>query len=152
MGVSYLTKNWGEELFPMMNVDVPRSEFMDVRNGSVKPNKESSFSCSIYERTRKTEYRLGRSFSHGGGGGGGGGGGSGGSGKGRMIFSSFSLESLLLLIGLTASLLILPLILPPLPPPPLMLLMLPICILAVLMILAFMPTNARRQVAHSYIS
>ncbi|KAI4374015.1 hypothetical protein MLD38_012063 [Melastoma candidum] len=51
------------------------------------------------------------------------------------------MESLYLLIGLTASLLILPLLLPPLPPPPLMLLLLPICILACLMILALMPSN-----------
>ncbi|GAB4825669.1 hypothetical protein Ancab_008542 [Ancistrocladus abbreviatus] len=57
--------------------------------------------------------------------------------------SYFSIESLLLLICLTASLLILPLILPPLPPPPFMLLLLPIGILALLMILAFMPCNVR---------
>ena len=62
----------------------------------------------------------------------------------RLIPASyFSLESLLLLICLTASLLILPLILPPLPPPPFMLLLLPIAILAVLMILALMPSNVR---------
>ncbi|KAL1196589.1 Protein AUXIN-REGULATED GENE INVOLVED IN ORGAN SIZE [Cardamine amara subsp. amara] len=40
--------------------------------------------------------------------------------------NSFSLESLVLLVGLTASLLILPLVLPPLPPPPFMLLLIPI--------------------------
>ncbi|XP_050373381.1 protein AUXIN-REGULATED GENE INVOLVED IN ORGAN SIZE [Argentina anserina] len=62
----------------------------------------------------------------------------------RLIPASyFSLESLLLLVCLTATLLILPLILPPLPPPPFMLLFLPIGILAVLMILAFMPSNVR---------
>lgn len=55
----------------------------------------------------------------------------------------FSLESFCLLICLTVSLLILPLILPPLPPPPFMLLLLPIGILVVLMILAFMPSNVR---------
>ncbi|XP_039171988.1 protein AUXIN-REGULATED GENE INVOLVED IN ORGAN SIZE-like [Eucalyptus grandis] len=55
----------------------------------------------------------------------------------------FSLESLYLLICLTMSLLILPLILPPLPPPPFMLLLLPIVILVVLVVLAFMPTNVR---------
>ncbi|KAK3035390.1 hypothetical protein RJ639_032918 [Escallonia herrerae] len=66
-------------------------------------------------------------------------------GHGKRIWpaSYFSLESLLLLVCLTASLLILPLILPPLPPPPSMLLLLPICILGVLMILAFMPSNVR---------
>ncbi|XP_056161311.1 protein AUXIN-REGULATED GENE INVOLVED IN ORGAN SIZE-like [Syzygium oleosum] len=55
----------------------------------------------------------------------------------------FSLQSLYVLICLTVSLLILPLILPPLPPPPFMLLLLPIGILVVLVILAFMPSNVR---------
>ncbi|KAE8684779.1 hypothetical protein F3Y22_tig00111105pilonHSYRG00413 [Hibiscus syriacus] len=55
----------------------------------------------------------------------------------------FGLESLILLTCLTASLLILPLILPPLPPPPFMLLLLPIAILNVLMLLAFVPSNLR---------
>ena len=69
----------------------------------------------------------------------------------RLIPASyFSLESLLLLICLTASLLILPLILPPLPPPPFMLLLLPIGILAVLMILAFMPSNVR-DLTYTYV-
>uniref|UniRef100_A0A5B7BPH2 ARGOS-like protein n=1 Tax=Davidia involucrata TaxID=16924 RepID=A0A5B7BPH2_DAVIN len=73
-------------------------------------------------------------------------------GHGRRMFpaSYFSLESLLLLIFLTASLLILPLILPPLPPPPFMLLLLPIGILAVLMILAFMPSNVR-DITYTYV-
>lgn len=57
--------------------------------------------------------------------------------------SYFSLESLFLLTCLTASLLILPLILPPLPPPPFMLLLLPIGILVLLMLLAFMPSNVK---------
>ncbi|EEF29048.1 conserved hypothetical protein [Ricinus communis] len=72
--------------------------------------------------------------------------------SGRRLFpaSYFSLESLLLLICLTASLLILPLILPPLPPPPFLLLLLPIGILAVLMILAFMPANAR-DITYTYV-
>ncbi|GAB4858971.1 hypothetical protein Ancab_010443 [Ancistrocladus abbreviatus] len=64
--------------------------------------------------------------------------------------SYFSLESMLLLVCLTASLLILPLIVPPLPPPPFMLLFLPIAILALLMILAFMPYNAR-DVTYTYM-
>lgn len=69
----------------------------------------------------------------------------------RLIPASyFSLESLLLLICLTASLVILPLILPPLPPPPFMLLLLPIGILAVLMILAFMPYNVR-DLTYTYV-
>ncbi|URD92483.1 hypothetical protein MUK42_01970 [Musa troglodytarum] len=53
----------------------------------------------------------------------------------------FSMESFLILICLTMSLLILPLVLPPLPPPPSMLLLLPIAILGLLMILAFMPSD-----------
>ncbi|XP_010524206.1 PREDICTED: ARGOS-like protein [Tarenaya hassleriana] len=70
----------------------------------------------------------------------------------RLIPASyFSIESLVLLVGLTASLLILPLILPPLPPPPFMLLLVPIGILAVLMILAFIPTSNPKNVACSYL-
>ncbi|XP_022849189.1 protein AUXIN-REGULATED GENE INVOLVED IN ORGAN SIZE [Olea europaea var. sylvestris] len=67
---------------------------------------------------------------------------------------TFRLESLFLLVCLTASLLILPLILPPLPPPPLMLLLLPICILALLMILAFVSSNVRDATlssTHKYV-
>nr|DAD43318.1 TPA_asm: hypothetical protein HUJ06_001548 [Nelumbo nucifera] len=64
--------------------------------------------------------------------------------------SYFSLESLLALLFLTASMLILPLILPPLPPPPFLLLLLPIGILAVLMILAFITSDVR-NIASSYM-
>lgn len=72
--------------------------------------------------------------------------------NGRRLLpaSYFSLESLFLLIGLTASLLILPLILPPLPPPPFMLLLLPIGIMGVLMVLAFMPSEVR-DLTHTYM-
>ncbi|KAK4801671.1 hypothetical protein SAY86_022158 [Trapa natans] len=56
--------------------------------------------------------------------------------------SYFTLESLFLLVCLTASLLILPLVLPPLPPPPFMLLLIPIGILGLLMVLALMPSEA----------
>ncbi|KAF5783185.1 hypothetical protein HanXRQr2_Chr11g0505011 [Helianthus annuus] len=55
--------------------------------------------------------------------------------------SDFSVETVLVLVGLAASLLILPLILPPLPPPPLMLLLLPIVILGGLMVFAFLPNS-----------
>ncbi|KAL2470079.1 Uncharacterized protein Adt_38215 [Abeliophyllum distichum] len=75
-------------------------------------------------------------------------------GHDRKMFRYFTLESLFLLFCLTASLLILPLILPPLPPPPLMLLLLPICILALLMILAFMPSTSVRDASsssHKYV-
>ncbi|KAL5722294.1 hypothetical protein ACHQM5_005832 [Ranunculus cassubicifolius] len=57
--------------------------------------------------------------------------------------SNFSVKSLLLLACLTAFLLILPVVLPPLPPPPFMMLLIPIGILAVLMVLAFMPSDVR---------
>ncbi|BFG40405.1 hypothetical protein CerSpe_266790 [Prunus speciosa] len=86
---------------------------------------------------KTTEYR--RTLSHG-----------RGSGRRLLPASYFSLESLLLLICLTATLLILPLMLPPLPPPPFMLLLLPIGILAVLMILAFMPSNVR-DLTYTYV-
>ncbi|CAL9122502.1 unnamed protein product [Musa textilis] len=61
----------------------------------------------------------------------------------------FSTESFVVLVCLTVSLLILPLILPPLPPPPSMLLLLPIGILVVLMILAFMPSDIRNITSSS---
>lgn len=62
----------------------------------------------------------------------------------------FSLQSFLVLLCLTASLLILPLILPPLPPPPFMLLLLPVGIFVVLLVLAFMPSDVR-GIASSYL-
>lgn len=62
----------------------------------------------------------------------------------------FSVESFLVLLCLTVSLLILPLILPPLPPPPTLLLLLPIGLLAVLVVLAFMPSDVR-NIASSYL-
>ncbi|EOA28087.1 hypothetical protein CARUB_v10024269mg [Capsella rubella] len=68
----------------------------------------------------------------------------------RLISASyFSLESMVVLVGLTASLLILPLILPPLPPPPFMLLLIPIGIMVLLMVLAFMPSSNSKHVVTS---
>ncbi|KAL9302737.1 ARGOS-like protein [Arabidopsis thaliana] len=68
----------------------------------------------------------------------------------RLISASyFSLESMVVLVGLTASLLILPLILPPLPPPPFMLLLIPIGIMVLLMVLAFMPSSNSKHVSSS---
>ncbi|KAJ6805580.1 protein AUXIN-REGULATED GENE INVOLVED IN ORGAN SIZE-like [Iris pallida] len=64
--------------------------------------------------------------------------------------SYFSFETLLVLVCLAASLLILPLVLPPLSPPPLMFLLIPIGIMAVLMLLAFMPSDVR-NIASSYL-
>ncbi|WOL16088.1 hypothetical protein Cni_G24870 [Canna indica] len=64
--------------------------------------------------------------------------------------SYFTVQSLLVLVCLTASLLVLPLVLPPLPPPPLLLLLLPICILVLLVVLAFKPSDVR-DIAASYL-
>lgn len=111
-----------------------RRAMMDVRtmkNNSNSPPfpRKGPHTATTFVESRKIEYQ--RSFSQ---------------GHGRKMFSSksyFSLESLFILICLTASLLVLPLILPPLPPPPFMLLLLPICLLVVLVFLAFMPSNIR---------
>ncbi|KAJ0239836.1 ARGOS-like protein [Hirschfeldia incana] len=72
----------------------------------------------------------------------------------RLITKSsyFSLESMVVLVGLTASLLFLPLILPPLPPPPFMLLLIPIVIMVLLMVLALMPSsNAKHVTTTNYM-
>lgn len=104
------------------------------RNGNANANYHHS-RTKFVER-RKLEHQ--RSFSQ---------------GLDRKMFSSksyFTLQSLFLLICLAASLLLLPLILPPLPPPPpFMLLLLPICLVVVLMFLAFMPSNVR-DVTNNY--
>ncbi|RWW08148.1 hypothetical protein GW17_00028435 [Ensete ventricosum] len=57
--------------------------------------------------------------------------------------SYFTAEVYLVLGCLTASLLVLPLVLPALPPPPSSLLFVPIGILVLLLVLAFMPSDAR---------
>ncbi|OWM67837.1 hypothetical protein CDL15_Pgr010775 [Punica granatum] len=62
-------------------------------------------------------------------------------GRRTSYFGSESMVVLMLLLAL--SLATLPLVLPPLPPPPPTLLLLPIGILGLLMLLAFMPRNAR---------
>lgn len=109
------------------------SNIMDMRSRKLSVSSPSPH----HHRVEKKKVEYQRSLSQ---------------GSGRKLFpaSYFSLESLLLLICLTASLLILPLILPPLPPPPFLLLLLPIGILAVLMILAFMPANAR-DITYTYV-
>ncbi|XP_066337908.1 protein AUXIN-REGULATED GENE INVOLVED IN ORGAN SIZE-like [Miscanthus floridulus] len=69
----------------------------------------------------------------------------------KVIASTyFSIGAFLLLACLTVSLLILPLVLPPLPPPPSLLLWLPVCLLILLIVLAFMPTDVRSMAA-SYL-
>lgn len=52
-----------------------------------------------------------------------------------------SLGSVVVLAGLAAFMVVLPLMLPPLPPPPLMLLFFPVGIMAALMFLAFLPAE-----------
>ncbi|KAL0848455.1 hypothetical protein Bca101_021702 [Brassica carinata] len=84
---------------------------MDVGERNVRKNVNFNRPpATVSENNSKHELR--RSFS---------------SQKRLMIPANyFSLESLVILVGLTASLLILPLVLPPLPPPPFMLLLIPI--------------------------
>ncbi|KAL3642164.1 hypothetical protein CASFOL_012979 [Castilleja foliolosa] len=110
-----------------------------------QPRSKSTFSNSIMDvrtlrnqnpRMMNSKFEYRRSLS------------SQGHGK-KILFRYFTLESLFLLGCLTASLLILPLVLPPLPPPPLMLLLVPIFILALLMVLAFMPFGVR-DVSNTY--
>ncbi|KAG2556583.1 ARGOS-like protein [Panicum virgatum] len=69
----------------------------------------------------------------------------------RKVIAStyFSIGAFLVLACLTVSLLILPLVLPPLPPPPL-LLWLPVALLILLIVLAFMPTDVK-SMASSYL-
>lgn len=105
------------------------------RNGN--GNADYHRSRTKFVERRKLEHQ--RSFSQ---------------GLDRKMLSSkisyFTLQSLFLLICLAASLLLLPLILPPLPPPPpFMLLLLPICLVVVLMFLAFLPSNVR-DVTNNY--
>ncbi|PRQ55544.1 hypothetical protein RchiOBHm_Chr1g0325751 [Rosa chinensis] len=52
-----------------------------------------------------------------------------------------SLGSVMVLAGLAAFMVVLPLMLPPLPPPPLMFLFFPVGIMAALMFLAFSPAE-----------
>lgn len=111
----------------IINLQDHSSSIMDVRARRITANNHRSPPNASAEK-KKIEYN--RSLSQG--------------STGRLLTTShFSLASLLLLMCITASLLILPLVLAPLPPPPFMLLLLPIGILVLLIILAFMPSNAR---------
>lgn len=116
----------GESRFP--KVQNLRAYWVGVMEGGTRRNKLASGSSSNNMK-RPQQHGLDR----------------------KAISSNyFSMESFLVLICLTASLLILPLILPPLPPPPFLLLLLPICILLVLIVLAFMPSDIR-NIASSYL-
>ncbi|ERN18453.1 hypothetical protein AMTRI_Chr01g104910 [Amborella trichopoda] len=70
------------------------------------------------------------------------------SSKGRMV-RYFSLGSMVVLLGLTASLVVLPLVLPPLPPPPFMLLLLPVGILMVLLFFALSSSDITNIIVSS---
>lgn len=65
-------------------------------------------------------------------------------GHGGSLWSRYLSLPVLLLVGVTASLVILPLVLPPLPPPPSMLMLVPVAMLVLLLVLAFMPTSSIR--------
>lgn len=58
-----------------------------------------------------------------------------------LMVNYFTYGSWVTLVGLTALLLALPVVLPPLPPPPLMLMLLPVAIFALLMVIAFVPSE-----------
>ncbi|KAF7851373.1 hypothetical protein BT93_L4044 [Corymbia citriodora subsp. variegata] len=111
------------------NTKVLKSITISQQIQHLMETRERRTSTSI-PGSKKSEHSSSSSFSM-------------GRGKFSQVTTNFSLEWILLLMCLTAILLILPLILPPLPPPPSMLLLLPIAILTVLMILAFMPSNVR---------
>jgi hypothetical protein len=57
----------------------------------------------------------------------------------------FTAELAVLFLCLTALLVFLPLVLPPLPPPPSLLLLVPVGLMAILIALAFVPTEGRRN-------
>ncbi|XP_062183767.1 protein AUXIN-REGULATED GENE INVOLVED IN ORGAN SIZE-like [Phragmites australis] len=65
--------------------------------------------------------------------------------RGGSFWARHFSVSFLLLVGVTASLVILPLVLPPLPPPPSILMLVPVAMLVVLVVLAFMPTSVSRS-------
>ncbi|KAJ4884971.1 auxin-regulated protein involved in organ size [Raphanus sativus] len=101
---------------------------MDVGGGRRNSRENVNFRRPAAMTSENSKRELRRSFS---------------SQKRLMIPANyFSLESLVILVGLTASLLILPLVLPPLPPPPFMLLLIPIGIMVLLIVLAFMPSSS----------
>ncbi|XP_042434201.1 protein AUXIN-REGULATED GENE INVOLVED IN ORGAN SIZE-like [Zingiber officinale] len=65
----------------------------------------------------------------------------GGEVEGSFLSEYFSRAKLVVLVSITVALLLLPLVLPSLPPPPMVVLLLPICLLSLLFILAFMPSD-----------
>ncbi|XP_022853992.1 protein ORGAN SIZE RELATED 1-like [Olea europaea var. sylvestris] len=59
----------------------------------------------------------------------------------NLMFRNYSLRRIVLMVLLTVSLLVLPLVLPPLPPPPPILLLVPVLIMVLLILLAFSPSK-----------
>lgn len=57
------------------------------------------------------------------------------------LSTNLSSRAIFTMVFLTISLLVLPLVLPPLPPPPLMLLFVPVLLMALLVFLAFTPSQ-----------
>lgn len=108
-----------------LNPALSRGFIMDSTTTTPPINPMRNSKAPIHYNVNKVEYRKGHERS------------------GARMYRYFPMESLCFLVCLTMSLLILPLILPPLPPPPASLLLLPICIMVLLMFLAFMPSNAR---------
>ncbi|KAF6990207.1 hypothetical protein CFC21_007437 [Triticum aestivum] len=96
-----------------------------------------------------TESRAKRSGSMAGGGGGRTRGAQGkrvgaqGQGASAATAGYFTAELAVLFLCLTALLVFLPLVLPPLPPPPSLLLLVPVGLMAVLLALAFVPSDSR---------
>lgn len=67
-------------------------------------------------------------------------------GKQRAAGGYFTAELAVLFLCLTALLVFLPLVLPPLPPPPWLLLLVPVGLMAVLIALAFLPSDGRSSI------
>uniref|UniRef100_A0ACD5XCL6 Uncharacterized protein n=1 Tax=Avena sativa TaxID=4498 RepID=A0ACD5XCL6_AVESA len=61
----------------------------------------------------------------------------------------FTVQLVVVFLWVAASLAFLPLVLPPLPPPPISLMLVPVCLLAVLAALAFVPLDAHNNVVGS---
>lgn len=58
-----------------------------------------------------------------------------------LMVRYFNARVVAIMVALTLSLLLLPLVLPPLPPPPVMILFIPVLIMALLVLLAFSPSQ-----------
>lgn len=66
----------------------------------------------------------------------------------HFLSKYFNREKLVVLVSITVALLVLPLVLPSLPPPPMVVLLLPICLLGLLLIVAFVPFDTSGIASH----